>query len=168
MTYAVIRLGGRQFKVSKGDKIELERQSDARAEVLLYSDGKDVSIGTPILEGFEVKMVEIAQKKGKKIRVGRYKSKSRYRRVKGHKQPLSVFEIESVGKGKSSIDKDEEKSADKRSAKKAEKKEKKEEKPKAKTSEKKKKRGRPKKAESKKKSSKKTTKKRGRPKKKKE
>lgn len=97
MSYAIIRLGGKQFKVSEGDKIELERQSEAKAEVLLFANDEKVEIGTPVLENYTAELLEIKQKRGKKIRVGRFKSKSRYRKVKGHKQPLSVLEVKSLG-----------------------------------------------------------------------
>lgn len=97
MTYAVIRLGGRQFKVSEGDIIELERQSSGKNDVLLFSDGKKVEIGEPMLDKFEVVLKKLEDKRAEKIRVARFKSKSRYRRVKGHKQPVSVFSVEKVG-----------------------------------------------------------------------
>lgn len=114
MTYAVIRLGGRQFRVSEGDKIELERQSSPEAEVLLYSDGRKVSVGNPVLKDHAVELVEIAEKRGKKIKVARFKSKSRYRRVKGHRQPLSVFEVKSVGEAKKTKKKSEKKTEEKK------------------------------------------------------
>ena len=98
MAYAVIRIGGKQFKVKKGDKFHLERQTSGKNEVLLFNDGKKTKIGTPVLKDVEVKLNKVEDKRGKKIRIGRFKSKSRYRKVKGHKQPLSVFEVKSVGK----------------------------------------------------------------------
>jgi len=101
MTYAVIRFGGRQFKVSEGDIIQLQRQQEAKTQVLLYSDGKDVEVGVPVLDKYEVVLKKLEDKKDKKIRIGRFKSKSRYRRIRGHKQPISVFLVESIGaKGK--------------------------------------------------------------------
>jgi len=101
MTYAVIRFGGRQFKVSEGDILQLQRQQDANTEVLLYSDGKNIEVGEPVLDGYEVLLKKLEDKRAKKIRIGRFKSKSRYRRVKGHRQPISVFSVEYVGlKGK--------------------------------------------------------------------
>ena len=114
MTYAVIRFGGRQFKVSEGDIIQLQRQQEAKTAVLLYSDGKNVEVGTPVLDGYEVELKKLEDKRDKKVRIGRFKSKSRYRKVKGHKQPLSVFSVEYVGlKGKKPEKKVEEKSVKK-------------------------------------------------------
>ena len=101
MEYAVIRFGGKQFKVSKGDKITLERQSDPSCEVLMYSkdtDTDEVKIGMPVLEDIIVELEKIEDTRGKKIRVGRFKSKSRHRKVKGHKQPISGFEVVKIGK----------------------------------------------------------------------
>ena len=64
----------------------------------MYCDGKDIEIGTPVLVDYEVKLKKVEDRRDRKIRVGRFKSKSRYRKVKGHKQPISIFEVEKVGK----------------------------------------------------------------------
>jgi len=96
--FAVIRLGGRQFKVSEGFTFELEKQSSLTNEVLLVSDGDDVKIGTPVLKNYEVTLSLIEEKRDKKIRVVRFKSKSRYRKVKGHRQPVSVVKVEKIEK----------------------------------------------------------------------
>jgi large subunit ribosomal protein L21 len=97
MKYAVIRLGGKQFKVSEGDKLEIERQATPlQSEVLLYVDEKDVVIGAPVIEKAVVDAEVIEEKMGEKVRVVRFKSKSRYRKVKGHRQPLSVVEIKKI------------------------------------------------------------------------
>ncbi len=101
MTYAVIRLGGRQFKVSEGEVIKLERQASDKNEVLLYSDGKNVAIGDPVLTNIEVVLKNLEDRRDRKVRIGRFKGKSRYRKIRGHKQPLSVFSVEKIGeKGK--------------------------------------------------------------------
>lgn len=119
MSFAVIRFGGRQFKVSEGDVIQLQRQSSGKNDVLLYSDGKKVQVGTPVLKDVEVKLKKLEDKRDKKVRVGRFKSKSRYRRVKGHKQPLSVFSVESIGvKGDKKTSKKDEKGSEKKKTKK--------------------------------------------------
>ncbi|MFC1755934.1 50S ribosomal protein L21 [Patescibacteria group bacterium] len=123
MTYAVIRFGGRQFKVSEGDKFQTMRQYSTNNEVLMYSDGKELEIGTPTLENYEVKLNKLEDKRDKKIRVGRFKSKSRYRKVKGHKQPISVFEVEKISKKGSKAEKKVEKEVVVKEEKKVEKKE---------------------------------------------
>jgi len=99
MSYAIIQLGGKQLKVNEGDTFEIERQKALDFNVLAYSDGKNLEIGTPFLKDVKVKAKIIEEKRGKKVRVARFKSKSRYRRVQGHRQPLSVVKIEEISKG---------------------------------------------------------------------
>lgn len=93
MSYAVISLGGKQFKVSEGDLFEIERQhKPIKAAVLMYSNGKDVIMGSDV----EVKLNVIEEKRAKKVRVGRFKAKSRYHKVKGHRQPISVIKVDEI------------------------------------------------------------------------
>jgi len=93
--YAVIQFSGRQFLVNDGDILEVERQPKSpKIDVLMYFDGKKHVIGEPFLENSLVKVTNIEDKKAKKIRVVRFKSKSRYRKVKGHRQPISVVKVE--------------------------------------------------------------------------
>ena len=97
MTYAVIRVGGKQFMVEKGDTIEVEKQdSKVKADVMYYTDGKSVLVGTPLLSDVNVKLSLVEDYKAEKIRVARFKSKSRYRKVKGHRQPMSRFEVKDI------------------------------------------------------------------------
>jgi large subunit ribosomal protein L21 len=98
MKYAVISLGGKQFKIKEGDTFKLERQKKLDINVLLYVDGDKVEVGTPSLSGVKVDAKIVREERGPKIRVARFKSKSRYRKVKGHKQPLSVVEIVKISK----------------------------------------------------------------------
>lgn len=97
MSYAVIRMSGRQFKVSLGDKFSIQKAENVSPEVLMYSDGTELKVGQPVLNDVEIELQKIEDKRERKIRVGRYKSKSRYRRVKGHRQHISVFEVVSLG-----------------------------------------------------------------------
>lgn len=96
--YAVVKFGGKQLMVTEGQKFEIERQKSLDMDVLLFSDNGNVQVGTPVLEDVTVKAKVLEEKKSKKVTVARYKSKSRYRRKKGHRQPLSVIQIESIGK----------------------------------------------------------------------
>lgn len=98
MEYAIIRYGGRQFKIKTGDKFELTRQSDTNLDVLLYFDGNNYTIGMPTVSDISVELKKIVDTKDKKVRVARFKSKSRYRKVKGHRQPISVFEVVGIVK----------------------------------------------------------------------
>ncbi len=100
--YAVIETGGKQYKVSPGDTIEVERLADDAGEpvefdhVLFYSDGADVRCGAPTLPGVRVVGAVVAQKKGAKIIVGKFKSRSGYRRKQGHRQLLTRVAIEKI------------------------------------------------------------------------
>src|SRR4030043_1439266 len=110
MTYAVIRIGGKQFRVQQGDKIQVVRQQGTvNPEVLYYSDEDKVLVGNPFIPGLNVSTKVIEEKLSQKIRVARFKSKSRYRKVKGHRQLVSILEIENIslnGKNQDIYDKD--------------------------------------------------------------
>lgn len=102
MTYAIIQLAGKQYKVSVGDTLVVDRQEqDVDSElkvsdvVLVVADDK-AQIGTPLLEGASVTLKVAEHSKGDKIRVAKYKSKSRYRRVRGHRQHLTTFTVEKI------------------------------------------------------------------------
>jgi large subunit ribosomal protein L21 len=109
MKYAVVLLGGKQIKISEGDVFEIERQEKLEMPVMLFSDDGKVEIGTPILENVEVKAGILENKLDKKIIVARFKSKSRYRKRKGHRQPISVIKIESISKKGQTVKKKDEK-----------------------------------------------------------
>lgn len=98
MNYAIVRLGGKQFKISEGDTIQVERQeSPVKVEVLAYAEDDKISLGTPVLNDITVS-AEIVDEEIVKTVVARYKSKSRYRKVNGHKQPYSIVKISKISK----------------------------------------------------------------------
>lgn len=95
--YAVIKFASKQFLVQEGDVIELERQKlPLKMEVLMYSDGTKKLIGEPQLKEVSIKAVVLEEKLGKKVRVARFKKKSGYEKVKGHRQPISIVKIEKI------------------------------------------------------------------------
>ncbi len=102
MKYAVIKTGGKQYRVSEGDelfieKIEIEEgKSFAFDQVLLLVDEKKVEVGQPLVKGAKVKVKILAQVRGEKIRVAKFRAKSRYRKVKGHRQRLTKIKIEKI------------------------------------------------------------------------
>lgn len=104
MTYAIVQIGGKQFRVAEGDVLTVDRVSeDLRAqdtvtfsEVLLVQSEADTKIGTPFVDGAKVVCKITSDEKGDKIRVFKYKSKSRYRRTLGHRQHHSVLEVSSI------------------------------------------------------------------------
>lgn len=108
--FAVIKSGGRQYKVSAGQRLEVNRlpvevgkqvQFD---EVLLISDADTTMVGSPLLENALVLATATEHARGKKLIVFKYKSKKRYRHRRGHRQELTVFTIDDiVADGKSLI-----------------------------------------------------------------
>lgn len=102
MNFAVIEAGGKQYKVRVGEKIKIEKISGKEGEIirfnkvlLKFEDGK-VSIGTPYLSDAEVQGKIISQGKDKKKIVFRYRSKTRYRKKKGHRQAYTEVEIANI------------------------------------------------------------------------
>lgn len=104
MEYAIIETGGKQYKVNSGDIITVEslKKSEKKEvefdKVLLYVNDEDVSIGSPYVDSIIVTGKIIDDIKGDKIRVSRFKAKSNYRRVTGHRQTLSQVEIGKITK----------------------------------------------------------------------
>jgi large subunit ribosomal protein L21 len=100
--YAVVATGGKQYKVQQGDVLRVEKLAgDVGAEVafdkvLMFSDGENVQIGQPVVEGAVVKGHIIEQGKSKKVLVFKYKRRKRYRRKQGHRQPYTAVRIDAI------------------------------------------------------------------------
>ncbi|MBI2617881.1 50S ribosomal protein L21 [Candidatus Kaiserbacteria bacterium] len=102
--FAVIETGGKQYVVTEGDVITIEKLSgDFKAgdrvtfdKVLLVDNGKDTTIGTPYIKGAKVVGSFEETGKGKKIYIIKFKSKSRYARKAGHRQPYTKVRIEAL------------------------------------------------------------------------
>lgn len=96
---AVIQTGGKQYLVKPGDTLKVEKINAKTGEnfvfnkVLLISDDKNVKIGAPYIEGAKVSAKIEDEGRGKKISVIKYKSKTRYRVKKGHRQPYTLVKI---------------------------------------------------------------------------
>lgn len=98
--FAVIRIHSRQYGVSAGSTIVLDRvDENTPVDVLLFQTPEGVEIGTPVLEDFGVKLEIIENALGDKITVSRFRNKSRYRKNKGHRQPESRVRVVEVKKG---------------------------------------------------------------------
>jgi large subunit ribosomal protein L21 len=100
--YAIIATGGKQYRVSEGDvlfieKIDAEVDSTVSFDVLLVENEGDVKVGTPVLEGVKAEGKVVAQGRGEKIIVFKYKAKKNYRRKQGHRQPYTKVEITKIG-----------------------------------------------------------------------
>lgn len=97
--YAIIQLQGKQYQVQEGDEFlvdQLEKEAGSKFEVtdvLLLVNGEDRKIGQPLVEGSKVSCELVSNQKGEKIRVAKYKSKSRYRKVIGHRQYQSTVKV---------------------------------------------------------------------------
>ena len=100
--YAVIKTGGKQYRVQQGDVIFVEKlnaQADEAVtfdEVLLVGDADQSKVGTPVVEGAKVQGKVLAQVKGKKIVVYKYKAKKNERKKQGHRQPYTKVEITAI------------------------------------------------------------------------
>lgn len=100
--YAIIKTGGKQYRVQEGDNIFVEKlASDVDSEVVfdqvlaVINDG-DVKVGSPVVEGAKVTAKVLEQGKEKKVLVFKYKAKSDYRRRQGHRQPYTKVVIEKI------------------------------------------------------------------------
>lgn len=100
--YAVIETGGKQYKVSQGDLISVEKLDAAVGEkvqldqvLLVVKDGQ-VLTGTPIVPGAKAIATVLRQGRGRKIIVFKYKPKKHYRKKAGHRQPLTQLRIEAI------------------------------------------------------------------------
>jgi large subunit ribosomal protein L21 len=99
---AVVKIGGRQYRVGEGQRLEVDRlPSEVGAtitfdQVLLIADASAVAVGSPLVDGATVEAKVVAATRGPKILVYKYKAKKRYRRIRGHRSELSLLEVTSV------------------------------------------------------------------------
>ncbi len=95
MKYAIVRIGGRQFKIEEGKQLTVDRFDGKVEEILLFVDSDEVRIGKPLVKGVEVK-TKVLEKGKVKTEIRRFKAKSRYRRKLGHKQPTTTIKVEKI------------------------------------------------------------------------
>ena len=99
---AIIKTGGKQYKVSPKQKIKIEKlegnEGDAitLGDVLLMADDKDVKIGQPKVEDVKVTAKILKQDRAKKVTILKFKPKKRYQVKRGHRQPYTLIEIENI------------------------------------------------------------------------
>jgi len=100
--YAVVSSGGKQYRVQQGETLKVEKISGEVGSpvsfdrVLMYSDGKNVKVGQPIIADVTVTGHIVEQGKAKKILVFKYKRRKRYRRKQGHRQQFTAVKIDSI------------------------------------------------------------------------
>ena len=103
--YAVIRSGGKQYRVESGAKLRVERLSaDVGAavsfdEVLLVGNGDAVKVGAPLLSGAQVKATVLAQGRGDKVRIFKLRRRKHYQKTQGHRQSYTEVRIDDIIQG---------------------------------------------------------------------
>jgi len=99
---AIIKTGGKQYKVAPGDKIKIEKVAGEKGkeitfkEVLLVEKNRKLEIGAPFVKGAKVVAKILSQGKGKKVIVFKYKPKTRYKKKAGHRQLFTEVEITKI------------------------------------------------------------------------
>ena len=100
MKYAIIRVGGKQYKVAEKDEILVDKITDPKKidpEVLLFADDGKVKVGKPVLKDVKIKIKILAEmEKGEKIEVYKFKAKSRYRKHTGFRPQYTRLLIEKI------------------------------------------------------------------------
>jgi large subunit ribosomal protein L21 len=105
MAYAIIRTGGRQFRVAEGDTLDVDLldvepgKVATFCDVLLFADGKDVTQGNPLVSGAKVTAEVLEQRKDKKVVAFKYKRRKGYHRTVGHRRKLTRVKIKTISVG---------------------------------------------------------------------
>ncbi|MBL8470426.1 MAG: 50S ribosomal protein L21 [Rhodocyclaceae bacterium] len=100
--YAVIKTGGKQYRVSTGEKIKVEQiPADVGAEITLdqilaVGEGESVRIGTPLVEGASVKATVLAQGRHEKVKIFKMRRRKHYQRHQGHRQNFTELRIDAI------------------------------------------------------------------------
>jgi large subunit ribosomal protein L21 len=100
--YAIIETGGKQYQVEPGDKIRVEKIVGEQGKnilfdkVLLVSDGNELKVGRPFIEGIKVRGKILYQGRDKKVIVFRFKRRKRYHKKRGHRQYCTAIKIEEI------------------------------------------------------------------------
>jgi large subunit ribosomal protein L21 len=101
MKYAIIETGGKQYRVSEGEVLKIERMPESGEEivfdrVLAYNDGKQLKVGTPYLENVKVEAKFLGEEKGDKVVIFKYKRRKSYDKKIGHRQIYAKVKIEKI------------------------------------------------------------------------
>lgn len=103
--YAVFRTGGKQYRASQGEKIKVEKLDASEGatvefpDVLMVGEGADVTVGKPLLAGAKVTVRVVAQDRHDKISVIKFKRRTTYKRMHGHRQAFTLVEITGIAGG---------------------------------------------------------------------
>jgi large subunit ribosomal protein L21 len=105
MAYAIIKTGGRQYRVAEGDTIDVDLldvetgKTATFGDVLFYADGKDLTHGNPLISGAKVTGEVVEQRKDKKVIAFKFKRRKGYHRTVGHRRKLTRVKIKSISVG---------------------------------------------------------------------
>jgi large subunit ribosomal protein L21 len=108
MAYAIIKTGGRQYRVAEGDTIDVDLldvdagKTATFGDVLMYADGKNLTHGDPLISGAKVTAEVVEQRKDKKVIAFKYKRRKGYHRTVGHRRRLTRVKIKSISGGSKS------------------------------------------------------------------
>ena len=100
--YAVVQTGGKQYRLSVGDSVRVEKLPGEPGDVvdlpqvLMVADGEQVAVGSPTIDGASVKAEILAHGRDKKIRACKMKRRKKYRRTKGHRQSLTELRVTDI------------------------------------------------------------------------
>ena len=100
--YAVIKTGGKQYKVAAGEKIKIEQiaadvgQEVVIDQVLAVGSGADLRVGSPLVAGASVKATVVAQGKHDKVRIFKLRRRKHYKKSQGHRQTFTELQIDAV------------------------------------------------------------------------
>ena len=100
--YAVVRTGGKQYRLGVGDSVKVEKLPDEvgniveLSQILMVSDGSEVKVGTPLVTGASVKAEIVGHGRAKKIKVFKMKRRKKYRRTQGHRQAFTQLKITEI------------------------------------------------------------------------
>src|SRR6266480_6158098 len=108
MTYAIIKTGGRQYRVAEGDTVDVDLldvdagKTATFGEVLMFADGKHITHGDPLISGAKVTAEVVEQRKDKKVIAFKYRRRKGYHRTVGHRRKLTRVKIKSITGGSKS------------------------------------------------------------------
>ena len=100
--YAIIKTGGKQYRVQENDVLKVEKLNAAVGETVTFDEvvavgGDKLQVGTPFVEGCAVQAEVLEQGKNEKVIIFKYKAKKDYRRKNGHRQPYTLVKVTGIG-----------------------------------------------------------------------
>jgi large subunit ribosomal protein L21 len=105
MAYAIIKTGGRQYRVAEGDTVDVDLidvdpgKTATFGDVLMYADGKNLTHGDPLISGAKVTAEVVEQRKDKKVIAFKYRRRKGYHRTVGHRRKLTRVKIKAISIG---------------------------------------------------------------------